>query len=73
TNIPGVYAAGDLRLKEFRQIVSAVAVGAFAATLALRFVSVLFSLAGLPILTIPFTLRLAFLSAPDSISLLPFE
>ena len=37
TNIPGVYAAGDLRIKELRQIVTAVADGAIAATHAQRY------------------------------------
>lgn len=32
TNLPGVYAIGDLRVKELRQIVTAVADGAIAAT-----------------------------------------
>ena len=38
TNIPGVYAAGDLRIKELRQIVTAVA-DAIAATHAQRYVT----------------------------------
>jgi thioredoxin reductase (NADPH) len=32
TNIPGVYAAGDVRAKKLRQIVTATADGAIAAT-----------------------------------------
>ena len=32
TNIPGVYAAGDLRIKSLRQVVTAAADGAIAAT-----------------------------------------
>ena len=39
TNIPGVYAAGDLRPKSLRQIVTAVADGAIAATDAEKYVS----------------------------------
>lgn len=39
TNIPGVYAAGDLRPKVLRQVVTAVADGAIAATCAERYVS----------------------------------
>lgn len=38
TNIPGVYVAGDLRPKQLRQIVTAVADGAIAATTAERYV-----------------------------------
>lgn len=38
TNIPGVYAAGDLRVKELRQIVTATADGAIAATKAQQYV-----------------------------------
>ncbi|MGL5822871.1 MAG: FAD-dependent oxidoreductase [Sarcina sp.] len=38
TNVPGVYAAGDLRIKNLRQIVTAVADGAIAATDAERYV-----------------------------------
>ncbi|MCL2548666.1 MAG: FAD-dependent oxidoreductase [Symbiobacteriaceae bacterium] len=36
TNLPGVYAAGDVRRKALRQVVSAVADGAIAATMADR-------------------------------------
>lgn len=39
TNVPGVYAAGDLRIKELRQIVTAVADGAIAATNAQKYVT----------------------------------
>lgn len=39
TNIPGVYAIGDLRVKELRQIVTAVADGAIAATKAQHYVN----------------------------------
>lgn len=39
TNLPGVYAAGDLRVKELRQIVTAVADGAIAATKAQQYVT----------------------------------
>lgn len=38
TNVPGVYAAGDLRIKNLRQIVTAVADGAIAATDAEKYV-----------------------------------
>jgi len=38
TNIPGVYVAGDLRPKQLRQIVTAVADGAIAATQAEKYV-----------------------------------
>jgi len=39
TNIPGVFAVGDVRVKELRQIVTAVADGAVAAHMAERFLS----------------------------------
>ncbi|WP_294360211.1 FAD-dependent oxidoreductase [uncultured Clostridium sp.] len=39
TNIPGVYAAGDLRPKVLRQVVTAVADGAIAATCAEKYIS----------------------------------
>lgn len=39
TNVAGVYAVGDLRVKELRQIVTAVADGAIAATKAQQFVT----------------------------------
>ncbi|MEG0378843.1 MAG: FAD-dependent oxidoreductase, partial [Eubacterium sp.] len=39
TDIPGVYAAGDLRPKDLRQIVTAVADGAIAATVAEKYVA----------------------------------
>lgn len=39
TNVKGVYAVGDLRVKELRQIVTAVADGAIAATKAQQFVT----------------------------------
>lgn len=38
TNIPGIYAAGDLRVKELRQIVTATSDGAIAATKAQQYV-----------------------------------
>ena len=37
TNIPGVYAAGDIRVKSLRQVVTAAADGAIAATQAEKF------------------------------------
>lgn len=37
TNLPGVYAAGDIRTKPLRQIVTAAADGATAAHLAARY------------------------------------
>ena len=40
TSIPGVYAAGDVREKQLRQIVTAVADGANAVTGAQKFISV---------------------------------
>ncbi|WP_423360736.1 FAD-dependent oxidoreductase [Melissococcus plutonius] len=39
TNIAGIYAAGDLRIKELRQIVTSVADGAIAATNAQKYVT----------------------------------
>ena len=39
TNIPGVYAAGDLRPKVLRQVVTAVSDGAIAATCAEKYVT----------------------------------
>jgi thioredoxin reductase (NADPH) len=39
TDIPGIYAAGDIRTKELRQIVTAVADGANAANSAIRYCS----------------------------------
>ena len=38
TNVPGVYAAGDCRVKELRQVVTAAADGAIAAWQAARYV-----------------------------------
>jgi len=37
TNVPGVFCAGDIRQKMLRQIVTAAADGAIAATMADRF------------------------------------
>ncbi len=37
TSLPGVYAAGDVRVKELRQVITAAADGAVAATMASRF------------------------------------
>ena len=39
TNIPGVFAAGDLRMKSLRQVVTAAADGAIAATQAYKYVN----------------------------------
>ena len=39
TNIPGVYAAGDVRRKSLRQVVTAVADGAVAAVQAEKFLA----------------------------------
>ena len=39
TNIPGVFAAGDLRKKSLRQVVTAAADGAIAATQAYKYVN----------------------------------
>ncbi|WP_297404819.1 FAD-dependent oxidoreductase [uncultured Cetobacterium sp.] len=38
TNIPGVFAAGDLRVKSLRQVVTATADGAIAATIAYKYI-----------------------------------
>jgi thioredoxin reductase (NADPH) len=38
TNVPGVYAAGDIRVKPLRQVVTAVADGAVAAVQAERYI-----------------------------------
>lgn len=59
TNVEGVYAAGDLRIKELRQIVTAVADGAIAATRAQKFVSEEKTKAGLPIVSERLEKRLA--------------
>ncbi|MFV0529348.1 MAG: FAD-dependent oxidoreductase [Lachnospiraceae bacterium] len=48
TNIPGVYAAGDLRPKLLRQIVTAVADGAIAATSAEKYVTAQKERLGIP-------------------------
>jgi len=40
TNIPGVFAAGDIRVKSLRQVVTAAADGAIAATQAERYIEV---------------------------------
>lgn len=39
TNLPGVFAAGDLRVKELRQVVTAAADGAIAATQAEKYIN----------------------------------
>lgn len=59
TNVPGIYAAGDLRIKELRQIVTAVADGAIAATTAQKYVTEQKTIAGVPIVTERFENRLA--------------
>ena len=38
TNIPGVFAAGDIRVKSLRQVVTAAADGAIAATQAEKYI-----------------------------------
>jgi thioredoxin reductase (NADPH) len=48
TNIDGVYAAGDVRPKELRQLVTAVADGAIAATNAEKYVEAVRARLGLP-------------------------
>jgi thioredoxin reductase (NADPH) len=42
TGVPGVYAAGDIRVKELRQIVTAVGDGATAAFNAGRYIEKVF-------------------------------
>lgn len=59
TNVPGVYAAGDLRIKELRQIVTAVADGAIAATNAQKYITEEKTKAGLPIVIERMEKRLA--------------
>lgn len=49
TNLPGVYGIGDLRVKELRQIVTAVADGAIAATKAESYVKAQKERLGVPI------------------------
>ena len=39
TNLPGVYAAGDLRVKSLRQVVTAAADGAIAAMQAEKYIA----------------------------------
>ena len=39
TNIPGVFAAGDIRVKSLRQVVTAAADGAIAATQAEKYIN----------------------------------
>lgn len=53
TNLPGVYAAGDLCVKNLRQVVTAVSDGAAAATSLEKYVSALHESLGLP----EFTMR----------------
>lgn len=59
TNVAGVYAAGDLRIKELRQIVTAVADGAIAATSAQKYITDAKTTAGLPIVNKRLEKRLA--------------
>lgn len=59
TNVAGVYAAGDLRIKELRQIVTAVADGAIAATSAQKYVTEEKTKAGQPIVNTRLEKRLA--------------
>ncbi len=49
TNVKGVYAIGDLRVKELRQIVTAVADGAIAATKAQQYVTTIKEQLGIPV------------------------
>lgn len=59
TNVAGVYAAGDLRIKELRQIVTAVADGAIAATSAQKYITEEKTKAGQPIVNARLEKRLA--------------
>lgn len=59
TNVSGVYAAGDLRIKELRQIVTAVADGAIAATSAQKYITEEKTKAGCPIVNERLEKRLA--------------
>ncbi|MHC5226944.1 FAD-dependent oxidoreductase [Enterococcus sp. LJL99] len=59
TNVAGVYAAGDLRIKELRQIVTAVADGAIAATSAQKYITEEKTKAGQPIVNKRLEKRLA--------------
>lgn len=59
TNVAGVYAAGDLRIKELRQIVTAVADGAIAATSAQKYITEVKTKADLPIVNKRLEKRLA--------------
>lgn len=59
TNVAGVYAAGDLRIKELRQIVTAVADGAIAATSAQKYITEEKTKAGQPIVNERLEKRLA--------------
>lgn len=59
TNVAGVYAAGDLRIKELRQIVTAVADGAIAATSAQKYITEVKTQADLPIVNKRLEKRLA--------------
>ena len=59
TNVAGVYAAGDLRIKELRQIVTAVADGAIASTSAQKYITEEKTKAGKPIVNARLEQRLA--------------
>lgn len=59
TNVAGVYAAGDLRIKELRQIVTAVADGAIAATNAQKYITEEKTKSGRPIVNERLEQRLA--------------
>lgn len=48
TNVPGVYAAGDVCIKNLRQVVTAVSDGAVAATVAEKHVSLIHEKLGIP-------------------------
>ena len=66
TNVAGVYAAGDLRIKELRQIVTAVADGAIAATSAQKYITEVKTQADLPIVNKRLEKRLAEVHAAGS-------
>ncbi len=53
TNVPGVYAAGDVIVKKLRQIITAASDGAVAATAAEQYVTAQKQRQGVPIHTVP--------------------